>query len=159
MKQVYIIGSERGPIKIGISHAPEERLLALATAGFGRLCLVHATAPTARAREIEKAAHRTLRLARRSVEGETEWFDVSIEVARGALDVAQQIVDGKVLDLQHAPRPLMRYLQIRLGDEDRALLDAIRRVQPDIPTRSEMARRCIAIVAEQRGKAGKWKRK
>ena len=66
---------------------------------------------------------------------------------------------GKVLDLQHAPRPLMRYLQIRLGDEDRALLDAIRRVQPDIPTRSEMARRCIAIVAEQRGKAGKWKRK
>ena len=48
---------------------------------------------------------------------------------------------------------------MRLPEEYLRWLDELRREEADIPTRSEMARRCIAIVAEQRGKTGKGKRK
>jgi hypothetical protein len=53
---------------------------------------------------------------------------------------------------------------MRLPPEYGRWLDEMRRKEADIPTRSEMARRCIAIVAEQRGlvdgdKGGKTKRK
>lgn len=31
-----------------------------------------------------------------------------------------------------------------------ARLDALRRIEPDLPSKSEMARRCIELIAEQR---------
>jgi len=40
---------------------------------------------------------------------------------------------------------------MRLPPEYLRWLDEMRRKEEDIPTRSEMARRCIAIVAEMRG--------
>ncbi len=42
---------------------------------------------------------------------------------------------------------------MRLSPEYLRWLDDMRRKEEDIPTRSEMARRCIAIVAEMRGLA------
>ena len=40
---------------------------------------------------------------------------------------------------------------MRLPPEYRHWLDELRRAEEDIPTQSEMARRCIAIVAQMRG--------
>ncbi len=46
----------------------------------------------------------------------------------------------------------MTVFNMRVSDEIVAALDDLRRAEKDIPTRSEMARRCIEIVAKLRGK-------
>lgn len=44
----------------------------------------------------------------------------------------------------------MTVFNMRVSDEIVAALDDLRRAEKDIPTRSEMARRCIEAVARQR---------
>lgn len=51
----------------------------------------------------------------------------------------------------------MTVFNMRVDAELLALVDELRRVEPDIPNRSEMARRAIEFMASQ--KLGKEKRK
>lgn len=48
------------------------------------------------------------------------------------------------------PEPKIIVFNMRLTEDLIAALDDLRRQEEDIPTRSEMARRCIEIVAVQR---------
>lgn len=53
------------------------------------------------------------------------------------------------MDKERKPFP------VRLNDEDLRMLDDVRRVEPDIPTRPEMIRRLIERAADKKARAKK----
>jgi predicted RNase H-like HicB family nuclease len=86
MKYVYVIGPAEGPLKVGISAKPRRRLSALQTASHAKLVLHHIRAvDDAEVYLYEADAH--ARLAKHALEG--EWFDVSAETARQAVEAAR----------------------------------------------------------------------
>lgn len=131
--QVYILQAEDGTIKVGHSVNPEKRMHQLGRSG---LKVVHASGMIVDAEKVERAAHKLLKLAGKHVRG--EWFSASIQEALDAIDVAQRIADG--LDVLPGRDT---FLQMRIADEIVAKLDDLRRVEADLPSRSEMIRRLI----------------
>ena len=77
---IYIISTDRGVVKIGISHNPVERLTNLQTASPFPLRLVYAAVHSDAAR-LEAVVHHNLR-SRRAY---GEWFSVTEPVARDAI--------------------------------------------------------------------------
>ena len=136
-KKIYVIKSDGGPVKIGISSDPDVRRQALESHGPNRLTLVH-TRDVDVPGAVERAAHRLLSDHRRK----GEWFDVSVADAIAAIDAAL-IAGGSQL------------LTFRADPESLAALDALRRDEEDIPTRSEMVRRVIRRAVEAHAKKRK----
>jgi hypothetical protein len=94
---------------------------------------------------VETTAHRLLQAKRLG----GDWFDVTPEEAIAAVKEAIRLVEsGEALEARLAARggPV-----VILDEEACAMLDALRRNETDIPTRSEMARRCIQRIAAQCG--------
>lgn len=84
---IYIITTDRGVVKVGISDNPIERLANLQTGSPFRLRLVYA-AVHSDARRIETIVHHKLK----DKLAYGEWFSVNQEVARQAiLDAARSI--------------------------------------------------------------------
>jgi hypothetical protein len=82
---VYVIGTEVGPKKVGISSDPQRRCGALAMAGLRPLKVLFACeVPPEKARLIEGHAHYLLRDS--SIKG--EWFKVGKDAAIDALSRA-----------------------------------------------------------------------
>lgn len=82
---LYVIGSEDGPKKIGMSGNPDSRLAALQTASPVRLeGEFLGSVDLSAARSIEARAHKILSASRMS----GEWFDVSLDDAVNAVFAA-----------------------------------------------------------------------
>jgi len=82
---VYIIGSESGPIKIGISDKPEKRVKQLQTGNPNKLSLIHTEEIEDNlAESIELEIHKNLKL-KKTV---GEWFNISITEAKLEIDFA-----------------------------------------------------------------------
>src|ERR1700746_956752 len=80
----FIQGGTAGPIKIGFSHSPVERLRALQTSHHKKLRLLVAVDGT---RELEAALH--VHFVEKHLEW--EWFDLSSE---DVIDIVTNIIDG-----------------------------------------------------------------
>ena len=86
---IYVIGSARGPKKIGLAANPMLRIRAIQTGHGKPIKLLHACiVPRAASSAIERRAHWLLR------ESKThgEWFDVSANAAKRAVD--QAVAEG-----------------------------------------------------------------
>jgi hypothetical protein len=84
---LYVVGSSRGPKKIGIAANPALRLRALRTGNSRAISLLFsAPAPEGLATNIERRAHWLLRDKKTN----GEWFDVS---AKAAIDAVQRAID------------------------------------------------------------------
>lgn len=80
---VYIIGTGRGPLKIGISESPYKRLAAIQTSHPERLSVLYAKSwAGVFAQDIETEVHRFLDEHRTR----GEWFDVSFQTAVDAIE-------------------------------------------------------------------------
>lgn len=86
MSVLYVIKSEAGPVKIGISKEPDRRLATLVQGQPFGAELMHVEAPPdgIPARTIEAAAHSILASKRRR----GEWFDVTPAEAEDAIRAA-----------------------------------------------------------------------
>lgn len=76
-RSIYVVKSEAGPIKIGISKNPKKRLDALKTSSPHKLTLKYQISVDFDAEPIERAVHKTL--CQSNLSG--EWFDTSVEKA------------------------------------------------------------------------------
>jgi DNA-binding transcriptional ArsR family regulator len=87
--RVYVMLTGPGEVKVGLSRDPERRARQLG----GRISLAHQTEVIGPAEEVERTAHRILRMSGRRSWGER--FKVSTEEAVAAIDRAQRIVSGR----------------------------------------------------------------
>jgi hypothetical protein len=78
---VYILESEEGPVKIGISGDPEKRVREISLASGRRFTRVFISPKVSRNAEIEAMLHQRFKEHRRP----GEWFDVRFDDAVGAL--------------------------------------------------------------------------
>lgn len=93
-KQVYVIGPDVGPVKIGISKSIPKRVASLQSSSHARLNVFYSVRPPEglSAGQIEWAAHRLLSPVR--LEG--EWFDVAPDDAHAAIVDAISILQEPV---------------------------------------------------------------
>jgi hypothetical protein len=89
-RSLYVIGSDTGPQKIGVSANVARRLAVLQTHSPHALTAHHQAQPASDARLVERVAHALL--AAKRLRG--EWFDVSVEDAIAAIDQAIALVDS-----------------------------------------------------------------
>lgn len=82
---LYVIGSDSGPLKLGRAKRPKARLHAIATGSSRPIRLLY-EAPVADGLDAEAEALVHQGLRHHWVCG--EWFDVSLDTARGAVDAA-----------------------------------------------------------------------
>lgn len=87
---VYVIGTSKGPFKIGISADPDKRAKELQTGCPVPIRVIYLRECRSReeASDIERAAHRLLARKR----GAGEWFFCRLEEASGAITVAAAIL-------------------------------------------------------------------
>lgn len=98
---VYVIGSDAGPHKVGISSNPVTRLASLQTAHHERLTL-HFTLDCADAAAVERYTHAALRAHRLS----GEWFDIDAQEAVAAVQAAAEAVSNGELFPKIEPEPI-----------------------------------------------------
>lgn len=99
---VYVIGTGKGPVKIGYARDPEDRMAKLQIGTPERLILFRKV-PHQRAQVVERKVHKRLKQHRQA----GEWFYVSI-------DLAIEVVDEEAAALPEMPRhdPLQTGLTI-----------------------------------------------
>lgn len=118
---VYVIGGDGGPTKIGVSSKPTSRVLTLQSEHKRKLQVI-ATChrPYGDAFLVERMAHGLL--AEKRLHG--EWFDVTVGQAVEALNLAISKVDAgaAVRRLEYVPA-LHGPVGIRLEDNERAALE------------------------------------
>jgi hypothetical protein len=82
---LYVIGSDTGPLKLGRAKRPKARLHSIATGSSRPIRLLY-DAPVAEGLDAEAEALVHENLREHWVCG--EWFDVSLDTARAAVDAA-----------------------------------------------------------------------
>jgi Meiotically up-regulated gene 113 len=88
MTTVYVMGSPRGPVKIGIARNPRRRHQAIQTGSAKPVRLLYSREiPAALAPSVEGHAHWRVREHRLS----GEWFDITYRVAKEAVDIAVEL--------------------------------------------------------------------
>jgi hypothetical protein len=124
---VYVIGSGRGPRKIGIAVNPVSRLRRLQTGSAARLTLQHQRhIARALAPAVEAYAHWLLRDHKQ----QGEWFRVSAAHAIEALDQAEAAVArGERAERLSVGRPKLNFdlMPGRFPEGTFARIDAVRR--------------------------------
>lgn len=119
---VYVIGSVKGPQKIGVAANPDGRLTQLRTGHpFPLAVHAHFEFPTeAEARTVERTAHKALKEKRLS----GEWFEITTSEAVAAVESAieairQGVVAVRAIELSpvqiRAARALIGWTQIELA--------------------------------------------
>lgn len=108
MTHVYVIVSEEGPVKIGISRNIRRRVTAMGNEGFGPCHLYHATDPCKDASRVEMITH--CLLAEFRIKG--EWFgvkpNIAVETIYKALDM---VAKGIGLDEKHRHKKWRRHAE------------------------------------------------
>lgn len=118
---VYVIAtSSNGPCKVGYSTCPEKRLKLL-QAGNPHYLEIFCQVKSDWSHCIEREAHRLLRADRMH----REWFDVSVDVARGAVSKAEQLCEDPAIRKERMSRYDWMTLYLRGVDVD---LEAVRSV-------------------------------
>lgn len=148
--KVYVMVDSEGRIKLGHSVNPAARSKQMPRA----VTVVHETDVIEQAERVERLAHRILALHGTHLRG--EWFEASIDAALYAIEIAirqaeqEELALGGRLDGRadieistHTPVP------VRLDDRHLQIVDELRRVEDDIPTRSEMIRRIIERAGDR----------
>lgn len=90
---VYVMRSASGPIKIGRSAIPHERLKTIQSSNAAAIELCHISEERADAASIENVAHRLLETKRLA----GEWFDVSVYEAVAAIEAAIRQVESSTI--------------------------------------------------------------
>jgi hypothetical protein len=116
MKRVYVIVSDRGGVKIGVSASPARRLVTLGQQQVGHFTLTYETEMRADSNAVEKLAHHLL--ADKKIRG--EWFDVSAEDAQATIIKAIELIEGGDAPSRIPPKPKKR-------SEDATAADRMRR--------------------------------
>lgn len=93
MKSVYVMESDLGLVKLGISNNPSARLRTIRSSSGVPVQLVHSSSARPDARAVEAAAHKLLSEKRRA----GEWFDVSPDEAIEAIAQAVKIVEADLV--------------------------------------------------------------
>lgn len=113
-KSVYVMASDAGPVKIGISDNASARAQTLSACQpyILKVCLereVGALDPL----KVERTAHRLLHAYKKR----GEWFNVDVEVAKSAVELAVERVTAGLpeLELPDDGTPKMSEYFIRLG--------------------------------------------
>lgn len=145
MPYLYVIRSPSGLRKVGSSIAPLARARQLSTINTideaGTFTLEYQRECPDPAVDAEKHAQALLAPAR--VRLKREYFQVGLEMATAAVDAA--------IDAASAGEPLMKpppsgrteRFEMRVSDKMIEQLDCLRRLESDMPTRSEMLRRLV----------------
>lgn len=94
MKSVYLIRSNDGRYKIGISNTPKKRILQLQTGNSDELELIESY-PSENASKIEAALHR--QYSHTKLNG--EWFDLSI-IEEGLFIKRCKTIDETIMTLR-----------------------------------------------------------
>jgi len=143
---VYVIQSEYGPIKIGVSRHPPSRLYGITQGQPYSAKVVHSVSdPEIPATAIERAAHGLLSRQRRR----GEWFDVTPEQAIEAIASAIDLIKNPKIEetsspVAKAPRVPVERIP---ADIPRPLLRAIDdyRFSQRLPSRAEAIRQLIEL--------------
>lgn len=150
--KVYVMVDSEGRIKLGHSVNPTARSKQMPRP----VTLVHETDVIEQAERVERLAHRILALHGTHLRG--EWFEASLEDALQAIEIAIRQAEQEELalggrldgraDIETSAQkyPLFNF---RADPETLEALDKLRRDEPDIPTRSEMARRIIKRACDK----------
>jgi hypothetical protein len=110
---VYIIGAEGGPRKIGISDNPARRLITLGASSKRPLSVLASYPRGADARTVERVAHKLL--VEKRLGG--EWFDVTDEQAEAAVRDAISLVDnGDLTILDNGTHRVLMPLPVSMLD-------------------------------------------
>lgn len=111
---IYIIGTENGPKKIGYSRSPKQRLAAIQSANPLPVTLLHHRHIGDFVSVIEARVHRRLRNHRLN----GEWFDVSLEEAIAAVEAAiadpispQSSIESTPAHEAHISSPLAEWIK------------------------------------------------
>ena len=149
LSRVYVMtGAERpSAVKIGYSRDPHSRTKSIYRCGAMQVHFMGELSthgPT-----IERMAHHFLFAKDIPHEG-GDWFTASVHTAIEAVQYAYQAASGVVPAPPRRKRLMSSMLHVRLSDEEDRMLRALRRSEPDVPTRSEMMRRLIFATAKQR---------
>ena len=139
---VYVAGDQNGALKIGISFNPTQRLTQLQHTS--PLVLHHQTSVSGSARSVERVAH--LLLSEKRLRG--EWFDVSIEEAIAAVELAVEAVEAADLSLLDTGRK-MDNIGVRLHPGEREALERAAAVEGR--TMSALLRKIFVDWLETRG--------
>jgi len=91
---VYVVETESGKVKIGVSKNPKKRISALQTSTFERLKNVHISNKCFNFMEIEENLHYIFKNERLN----GEWFDLQFEDAVNKLNEQNIITDKKQCD-------------------------------------------------------------
>lgn len=114
---VYAIQSETGPVKIGVSANPKERLKLLTNAQPFGASIIHVTAvPRGKVYAVEAAAHAILKEKRQR----GEWFNVTKDEAVAAIEEAVAAVDRG--------ETVKQMLRLRIKLAEKISDDAVRRL-------------------------------
>jgi hypothetical protein len=147
---VYVIRSERGPVKVGVASNVRRRLHGLRVGSPARLSLeFEGECESTNVREIEAKAHALLASSREN----GEWFSVSVDAAVHAVIEAASQLGYEMRRLSTCIQPRANVVgtpvMIRFQPELLAYLDKFRREQPDLPNRPEAIRRIIEAARKK----------
>jgi|SRR3990172_2221340 len=154
---VYVIQSDAGPVKIGVSRQPTARLKTVMQYQPFDAKVVHSICDEEIcAFAIERAAHALLSAYRQR----GEWFNVSPEQAIEAIAQAIEQIKNPIIEepeeVEYTERNLKTHrLQMVISPEEVEQIDRWRREQDDLPSRSEAIRRLVQdalATARQRQK-------
>lgn len=140
-KSVYVMQSDSGLFKFGISSNPDWRRKSLQGASGSPIRLVHTTEPRADARMIEGAAHELLAPKRKL----GEWFDVNLEEAMAAISIAIETAESGLMK----PSNLR---VIRFPDDMLEAVDKIIAERFGQPERNAVIRELVADALAARAK-------
>jgi predicted GIY-YIG superfamily endonuclease len=99
MSYVYVIGRERGPVKVGVSDNPRGRLTSLQTGCPFKLSLLHQEKVDSREYALWVEAHFRAVYERERLMG--EWFKLDAELAIEGIETTIQIDEHFKQERQH----------------------------------------------------------
>lgn len=114
-QHIYIAGTEEGPVKVGFSRNPRQRIATLNCASPNDIRLLHCYQVDCNPLHIERAVHSTLHSHRLA----GEWFDVDSASAREAL---LRTANEYGIALIDPPRPAKRKRGRPLSGKERVTI-------------------------------------
>jgi hypothetical protein len=145
--KVYVMGSDLGLTKVGMSRRPENRVRIIAAASGVAVRLQHATDDHVDASLIEAAAHRLLDAKRRA----GEWFDVSVEEAISAVESAVALIEEQRAEgLLPERRSYSCAFTMRVSTRFLEDLDDLRADVRPLVSRSDYLRRLVEAKKAER---------
>lgn len=148
-KAIYVMESEIGLVKLGISENPGARMRTIQGASGIRLELVHSSEHRLDAKAVEFAAHHLLREKRKT----GEWFDVTAEEAIQAIKSASEAIERERVNKRRRGRPKCgRLTMYQTGLDDEESIEIERIVLQEGSTTSAVLRDLVveAIAARKR---------